>query len=121
MNIYNPSDRTYVKSQCTSTYHAEQRIADIIFKKVCKQCTTKNGKINYDKVKRKLRKYTIVVDRRGADSTPCQACSDYLYHQGFRTIICTHNGKMTTYDLAKYRSTHLSNSQGKFYASVYSG
>ena len=72
------------------------------------------GKVDEKKLRRKLRKYTIVVYRDGNDSTPCQMCSDYLYKNGFRNIICTHNDEYVKYDLAKYRSTHLSSSQMKF-------
>lgn len=111
--------RTYVNGKCTTSYHAEQRVADNILKHLRKQCMDKRGNVNYKKLHRKIRKYTIIVDRRGGDSTPCQVCSDYLYMNGFRKIICTHDGKLIKYDLSLYRSTHLSNSQMKFYGEMY--
>lgn len=113
-NVLNPKDRTYIHGHFCTSYHAECRVADVILKKVRKQCINKNGKIDYTKLRRKLAKYTIVVYRDGRDSTPCQMCSDYLYKNGFRTIICTHKGELVKYDLAKYRSVHLSDSQTKF-------
>jgi cytidine deaminase len=111
--VLNPTDRTYVNHQFGTSYHAEQRVADVILKKVSKQCI-KNNKVNEKKLKRKLRKYTILVYRDEKNSTPCQICSDYLYDNGFRKIICTHNGELVKYNLADYRSSHLSDSQKKF-------
>lgn len=111
--VLNPKDRTYVNRRFTTSYHAECIVADSILKHVNKQCI-QNGKVNQKKLMRKLSKYTIIVHREGGDSTPCQMCSDYLYKKGFRKIICTHKGKLVKYDLADYRSVHLSDCQRKF-------
>lgn len=78
-----------------------------------KQCT-QNGRINQNKMIRKLRKYTILVHRNGADSIPCQVCCDYLYDKGFRKVICTYDNQLVKFNLADYRSIHLSDSQKKF-------
>jgi len=104
-----------VRGDTVTSYHAEQRVADMILSHIRRQCTNSKGKINYNKMYRKLRRYTIFVYRDGGNSTPCQECSDYLYIYGFRTIICTHEGQMVKYNLADYRSTHLSNTQKKLH------
>jgi hypothetical protein len=104
-----------VNGDNVTSYHAERRVADKILADLRPQCKNANGKINYNKLYRKLRRYTILLYRDDGNSTPCQECSDYLYGNGFRTIISTHEGKMVKYNLADYRSTHLSNSQKKFH------
>jgi hypothetical protein len=104
-----------VNGQAVTSYHAERRVADQILVNLTRQCTISNGKVNYCKLYRKLRRYTIFVYRNDGNSTPCQECSDYLYANGFRTIICTHEGNMVKYNLADYRSKHLSNAQKKFH------